>query len=195
MVSNAEKINPTEHEQDELSSLPEHYSSTPDRADNRAESVSEVGEKPQETQDSLRQEALEQAANAEQASSSVAGKEKSPVERRKDEPISKSQREASYKSTIKQVQNELSASSKAFSKIIHQKAIDQASEVAGKTIARPNAILYGAIFAFALTLGVYLIAKYYGYPLSGSESIGAFIIGWIIGLLVDYFRIMITGKK
>jgi hypothetical protein len=42
---------------------------------------------------------------------------------------------------------------------------------------------------------VYLIAKNLGYVLSGFETIGAFAIGWIIGVLYDYFRVMVTGKK
>lgn len=107
----------------------------------------------------------------------------------------KSERVASYKRTMTQIQSEMSAPSRAFSKVIHNKAIEKTSDVAGATIARPNAILAGSIFAFAFTLATYLIAKHYGYPLSGFETIGSFIVGWIAGLLFDYFRIMITGKR
>jgi len=42
---------------------------------------------------------------------------------------------------------------------------------------------------------IYLFARHYGYPLSGSETIAAFILGWVMGLLFDYLRVMITGKK
>lgn len=106
----------------------------------------------------------------------------------------KSERTASYKRTMTQVQSEMSAPSRAFSKVIHTKVIEKTSDAAASTVARPNAILAGAIFAFIFTLATYLIAKQYGYQLSGFETIGSFVLGWVVGLLFDYFRIMITGK-
>jgi hypothetical protein len=42
---------------------------------------------------------------------------------------------------------------------------------------------------------VYVVSKYYGYALSGFETIGAFIAGWVLGILYDFFKVMITGKK
>lgn len=98
-----------------------------------------------------------------------------------------------YASIVQQTQSELSAPSRAFSKIIHAPVIEKISETAAKTIARPNAILIGSILAFSLTLAVYLIARYNGYPLSGTETIAAFVIGWILGIVYDFFRAMITG--
>jgi hypothetical protein len=109
--------------------------------------------------------------------------------------ISKKDKDASFKKHMKQVQAEMSAPQRVFSKFIHAKAIEKTSEVVGATVARPNAILSGAIVAFVLVLAVYLLAKNLGYVLSGFETIGAFIIGWAIGVLYDYFRVMITGKK
>lgn len=110
-------------------------------------------------------------------------------------PISKKQRTASYKRTMKHVQEELPPVSRTFSKIIHNKAVEKTSDIVGSTIARPNAILAGAVFAFILTLGVYVIAKTIGYRLSGFESIASFIVGWVIGITYDYLRLLVTGKK
>lgn len=149
-----------------------------------------------ETQaEDARIEALKNAISVE-----AAGKEKlsnphgsSPAVRRG--AIGKSQKNASYKRTMKNVQAELTPGSRAFSKVIHNKAIEQTSEVLGSTVARPNAVLAGAVSAFILTLGVYLLAKNIGYQLSGFETIGAFIFGWIIGITYDYLRVLITGKK
>jgi hypothetical protein len=141
-----------------------------------------------------RLEALENAISVEKAGH---GKEKthtpSPAARRGS--INKRDLDATYKRTMKQVQSELSAPSRAFSKIIHVKAVEKTSEALESTIARPNAILAGAVAAFIFTLAIYLIAKNFGYRLSGFETIGGFILGWIIGLLFDYFRVMITGKR
>ena len=58
-----------------------------------------------------------------------------------------------------------------------------------------NAILAGSFSAFVCVTAVYVIAKNYGYPLSGFETIAAFIIGWILGQAFDFMRTMITGKR
>ena len=109
--------------------------------------------------------------------------------------INKKQRDESYKRTMKRVQNELPASSGTFSKIIHNKVIEKTSDVIASTIARPNAILFGAIFAFILPLLTYTLSKTIGYALSGFETILAYLVGWIHGITYDYLRITITGKK
>ena len=113
----------------------------------------------------------------------------------KIESINKKRLDESYKKTIKQTQKELSPAARAFSKVIHNKIVEKVSNAASNTIARPNSILFGSFSAFVITLAVYLIAKSSGYQLSGSESIMAFVIGWIIGIIFDYLRVMITGKK
>lgn len=107
----------------------------------------------------------------------------------------KSSRQKAYKTIMKQTQEELSAPSRAFSKLIHNPAVEKVSEAFGATVARPNAVLSGAAFSFLLTLGVYLVARMNGYPLSGTETIAAFIGGWGLGLIFDFFKVMITGKR
>lgn len=141
-----------------------------------------------------RQEALKEAVSVERGSAEKKRKEPSAAPRRHG-VVSKKERDASYKHHMKQLQSELPAPQRAFSKFIHNPVIEKTSEVVGSTIARPNAILAGAVVAFVLVLAVYLIAKYYGYTLSGFETIGAFIAGWILGILYDFLKGMITGKK
>lgn len=139
--------------------------------------------------EALRQDALEHASSADREQP-----EASPAERRRG-PISRQERDASFNATMREVRTHMSAPSRAFSAVIHNKAVERTSEIAGGTVARPNAILSGAVAAFVVTLGVYLVAKNYGYPLSGFESILAFIVGWVLGLVYDFLRIMITGRK
>jgi hypothetical protein len=117
----------------------------------------------------------------------------SPAERRATTP-NKAGRETSFNATMSEIRTQMSAPSRAFSKVIHNKTVETVSEAVGNTVARPNAILSGAIFAFALTLAVYLVAKNLGYPLSGFESIGAFIVGWLVGIIYDFLKVMITGR-
>lgn len=143
-----------------------------------------------------RQEALKEAISVERGSAEKKGKERAgaPAKRRHG-VVSKKEREASYKHHIKQVQDELNPTQRAFSKVIHNPIVEKTSEAMGNTIARPNAILAGAVVAFFLVLGVYVVSKFYGYTLSGFETIGAFIAGWILGILYDFFKVMVTGKK
>ena len=140
-----------------------------------------------------RHEALDKASSVERETTAAIERQPSPAERRG--PASRSERKASFKATMDEVQSQMSAPSRTFSKVIHAKPIEKASEVTGATIARPNALLSGAVFAFALTLVVYLVAKNIGYPLSGFESIGAFILGWLLGIAYDFIRVMITGRR
>lgn len=153
-------------------------------------------ENAEETEQKHRVEALKEAVSVESGSAEKQGKEatSSPA-RRRHGVVSKKERNQSYKRHMKHVQSELPAGQRAFSKFIHNPAVEKTSEVVGNTVARPNAILAGAVVAFFLVLAVYLIAKHFGYQLSGFETIGAFIVGWIIGVLYDFFKVMITGKK
>ncbi len=113
------------------------------------------------------------------------------IERKID---TKAARKKAYSTIMEQARAEMSAPERAFSKIIHNPAIEKVSDFTGNTIARPDAILSGAISAFLLTLIIYLIAKQSGYPLTGTETIVAFIIGWIVGNIYDYAKIMMRGR-
>jgi hypothetical protein len=141
-----------------------------------------------------RVEALENAVSIETGGKKAEKIKNEPTIKRRG-PISKKQREVSYKQTMQQVQQDMNNTSRTFSKIIHSKTIEKTSEVVGGTIARPNAILFGSFFAFIFTLIAYIIAKNFGYSLSGFETIAAFIFGWLIGILYDYFKVLFTGKK
>ena len=153
----------------------------------------ENGEK---AESEARHEALKEAISVEKGSAEKKRKESSasPAKRRHG-VVSKKERDASYKHHMKQLQNELSPTQRVFSKFIHNPVIEKTSEAVGSTVARPNAILAGAMVAFFLVLAVYLISKFYGYTLSGFETIGAFIVGWLLGILYDFFKVMVTGKK
>ncbi|RWZ79056.1 MAG: hypothetical protein EOT04_02305 [Candidatus Chaera renei] len=103
------------------------------------------------------------------------------------------QKAASYRKTMSSIGKDMSPSQKVFSRLIHWTPLEKTSEVVGSTIARPNAILAGSFSAFVLTAGVYILAKSLGYTLSGSETMIAFALGWMIGLAYDYLKTLIAG--
>lgn len=170
---------------------PEHIASEHERLARHHERAVELLKESPEVESGARKEALEQSRATEKEQQPSAS-ERQAVERR---PLGKRHRDDTFRRTMSSVQADLSPASRTFSKIIHNKAVEKTSEALGSTIARPNAVLMGSMMAFVCTLGVYLIAKRYGYELSGFETIAAFIGGWLIGILFDFFRVMITGKR
>jgi hypothetical protein len=166
-----------------------------ERREKLRQDLEKAGEKPHEDLDEARNE-VEKATNMErQEKKAEIDRVSSPAERRNNGPIGAAERDASFNATMEDIHAHMSPSSRAFSKVIHNKAVEKISDVGATTIARPNAILSGAIFAFVLTLAVYLVAKNLGYPLSGFETIGAFIIGWALGIVYDFLKVMVTGRK
>lgn len=140
-------------------------------------------------------EALKEAVSVEKGSAEKKKKESGAPASRRHGVVSKKEQKASYTKHMKKLQAELPPVQRGFSKVIHNPVVEKTSEVVGSTVARPNAILAGAVVAFFAVLIVYLTAKHFGYVLSGFETIGAFIVGWVLGILYDFFRVMITGKK
>ena len=189
-MNNHEKVN--QNVEDNLESVREAGEQQADVLREKHEKANELSPESNETTGArARMEALENAISAEKK---LPSKEVARPSSHRG-AINKRDLDATYHRTMDQVQSELSAPSRAFSKFIHLKAVEKVSDTLGTTVARPNAVLAGAIAAFIVTLALYLIAKNYGYRLSGFETIGGFILGWILGLLFDYFRVMITGKR
>ena len=191
-----------------MSTTPEQLPSSPEQHIDSHEAAAEQLEKLDKAQErapevdqknvekEARKEAEEQAANSEKEAKAAEKQltaRQAPAKRRGG--ISKKEQERSFKHNIKRVQDELTPGARTFSKVIHNRAVETASDVVGGTVARPNAILAGAVSAFILVLAIYIVSKTFGYPLSGFETIGAFIIGWVLGIVYDYLRLVITGKK
>lgn len=124
----------------------------------------------------------------------IAEKASSETAKRSRSAITSQDKKTSFTQTMKRVQTEMTPAERTFSRFIHSPAVEKSSEAIGKTIARPNAILTGSVFAFVLVLAAYFLARNYGFRLSGFETIGAFMLGWAIGLIYDYVRVLAVGK-
>lgn len=120
-------------------------------------------------------------------------REPSPAERRRSP--SKQQRDASFGSQMSHIQADMRPSERLLSKFIHIKVVEKTSDILAATIARPNALFISSVFAFATVTVLYLLSKNYGYPLSGFETIGAAIVGWMLGMIYDYAKLLLSGKK
>jgi len=92
-----------------------------------------------------------------------------------------------YRSTMRRVESRLPAYQRAFSKIIHNKAVDSAANVVGKTVARPSGLLGGALASFVGLLVIYLNARRVGFEYPVGTTFLFFVsIGWLVGILVEY---------
>lgn len=189
-MSDAERLNNSQEQDIEIQrSAAEQL----EKLANNPESTVELSPRDIEAKaEKARAEALEKAVSSESNKDKKIEKQAATSRRG---PISKKQLDKSFSQTMKQVQSELPTSSRIFSKVIHNKAVEKTSDFLGSTIARPNAMLAGAVMAFILTLGIYIMAKTIGYKLSGFETIAAFIVGWLLGIIYDYLHVLFTGKK
>lgn len=109
--------------------------------------------------------------------------------------VTKAQKKTAYQKTLQQAQSHMSLPARTFSKLIHTPIVEKTSETIGSTIARPNAILMGGLSSLLLVSSVYLIAKHYGYNLSGGETMVAFGLGWVLGLVIDYARLILSNRS
>ena len=109
-------------------------------------------------------------------------------------PITKADKDKAFNDTMHSIRKQMNPAERTFSKIIHNPVVEKTSQVVGSTIARPNLILGGAIGTIVVVSIVYIVAKKYGYTLSGFEAIGSFVLGWVIGALVEYIRVGFRGK-
>ena len=99
--------------------------------------------------------------------------------------ITRADKEHTYNVTMSHTQNRLPAISKAFSRILHQPLIDNASEVLAGTIARPSGILGAGVFAFIGLALMLFFARHNGFALSGFEFLLFIIVGWILGVFIE----------
>jgi hypothetical protein len=100
-----------------------------------------------------------------------------------------------YRQTMNSMQQKLTPASRSFSKVIHAPVIEVTSEVLERTVARPS-IANGALWT-ALIVGsvFYFTARHFGYMLSGSEMLFSFVVGAVLGLVLEaVWRTLRRGK-
>lgn len=120
---------------------------------------------------------------------------KQPAQQQSQAAPTKAQLKKNFERTMTQVQQDMPPAEKTFSKVIHNPAVDKVSTALGSTVARPNLIIAGGLGTLIIGAAVYLVAKHYGYPLSGFEAIGAFILGWLIGAVIEFARVGFLNTK
>ena len=145
-----------------------------------------------ENLDEVRNEALELAQ--EKSPEPVAEKIETQEVKHTSRPTKK-QLNDNFDRSMANIRKDMKPASRAFSKVIHNKVVEKTSDVVASTVARSNLIIAGGLGTLILCSAVYLIAKQYGYVLSGFEAIGTFILGWVIGAIIEFARVGFINQK
>lgn len=98
----------------------------------------------------------------------------------------KAAKEHSFNTTMHHVRRNLTKPERQLSKFIHQPVVEKTSEVLGKTVARPSGIMGATLAAFIGLLSVYSVAKFAGFQLSGSEMPLLLLLGFVLGLFLEW---------
>jgi hypothetical protein len=154
----------------------------------------ERGETSTEQLDEARHEAHELAAEATQETAPVS-QEIEPQEIVQPSKPTKKQLDENFDRSMETIRQDMKPASRAFSKVIHNKVVEKTSDAVANTVARPNLIIAGGLGTLILCSAVYLVAKQYGYVLSGFEAIGTFILGWGIGAIIEFARVGFINQK
>jgi hypothetical protein len=93
--------------------------------------------------------------------------------------------QVNFKETMQSVQRRLSPVSRQFSRFIHTPAVEKTSEALEKTIARPSVSAGTTITAMVVGSLFYFTAYHFGYMLSGSELLFSFVVGALIGIVLE----------
>lgn len=149
-------------------------------AEKGREAAHEHAENIKDNLEDIRAEALEKSTSTEQV---ILKQEQEAKEPDTLLLIGKDLKTMKYKRTLKSVQKDLKPAERVLSKVMHNEKVDAASEIAGKTIARPSGFLTGAIFAFVGSSAFLWISKHYGYQYNFLLFVMFFVAGFAIGLL------------
>jgi hypothetical protein len=171
--------NPRHHERQE-------FKASPVETENQVETQGKTQES--EATPDKPQASIEELAR--RVESEAISKEEAPADaslERKQHPVfvSKQLKAMSYSRTMVRVRKKLSAPSRAFSKLVHSPVLEQPSELASKTIARPSSMLGGALCSLLGTVALYWVVNRYGYEYNYLAIIILFAGGWSLGLIIE----------
>lgn len=104
-------------------------------------------------------------------------------------------KEQTWNRSMTRVRKHLSAPNRAFSKVIHQPAVDVVSRAGAKTVARPSGLLMGSIFAFLGSSFFLWMSKHYGFRYNYLVFFMFFVGGFAVGIVVEMLMFVFRRKK
>jgi hypothetical protein len=136
-----------------------------------------------ENEHTLHKQAEQEAISAKEIQGKIAETEK--PKQFDNVYITRATKKAAYKKTLKHVQRQLPKREKAFSKVIHQPAVEKVSNVGAKTVARPSGLLAGGVCALLGSSIILYMAKHYGFRYNFFVFLLFLVGGFFVGLLIE----------
>ena len=174
---------------------PEHIPhSTPEQdqpQDEQERKIEHAEAKPEKTIDEL--ENIQRSIEHHAKTTAETGKSPEATEDERPTYLTREIKQEALAHTLKRVQHNLSPLGRTFSKVIHSKAINNVSEVTGKTIGRPSGILGGALAASIGSLTILMAARHYGFSYNYGVVIWLFLAGFVSGFAIEIA--MRTGRR
>lgn len=100
-----------------------------------------------------------------------------------------------YQKTLKDIQVRLSSKEKRFSQFVHKPIIENVSEIASKTVARPVGIAWGSVITFIGVSISLLYAYRYGIPFNYLLFVLLFVLGYIVATIFELSGKVLLRKK
>lgn len=152
-------------------------------------------EQPKDTLETARAKVAEHSKSIEAHKNSHDRDEATPQEQHRHYITSKVKLGA-FNNVMSDTRSKLGKRDALASKIIHNGAVEQASELASKTIARPNQMLTAGLLMVIVGLVALMLAKRYGFELPLSVFIAIYIITYALSLLFELlFKKLIPKKR
>lgn len=99
--------------------------------------------------------------------------------------VNKNMKKTAYKKELQRIQSNLKKPDRVFSKFIHNKNVEAASDIGAKTFARSSGILGGSIVALFGSSMYLWMSKNYGFSYNYFVFIILFILGFSLGIVVE----------
>lgn len=90
-----------------------------------------------------------------------------------------------YRQTLQKAQRHLSGIERTFSKLIHQPAVEAASNTAASTIGRPSGLFTGGLFALLGSSFLLYMSKRYGFSYNYGVFVLCLVSGFMLGLIAE----------
>jgi hypothetical protein len=130
-------------------------------------------------------EALEETVKNKAVSNTETVLDEKPVTHKSEFGAYAALKGQTYDRTLNRIQNRLSKSERALSKIAHNKTVDSISSGVAKTAARPSGILVGGIVSLFGSLVLLYMSKNYGFEYNFLSFFVFMILGFVAGVLIE----------
>ncbi len=130
-------------------------------------------------------ETIDRASEKLKDKQSVEGQNDHPEKKKPERKYSKRERRQIFNKEMKKVQKQLPPASRALSKVVHNRVVENVSEVLEETVLRPSVLIGGAIVGLLGGGLFYVFARMQGFPLSGSEFVISMLAGALIGVVLE----------